>query len=63
MEINEDLRLKLVKAAEIRGYGSPQQFLEDVLERELAKPGFGVSDQEITQKMEQLGYLDYGRDI
>ena len=63
MEINDNLRLKLAKAAEIRGYSSPQQFLEDVLERELARPDCGASDQEITQKMEQLGYLDFGRDI
>jgi len=63
MEINESLRLKLAKAAEVRGYSSPQQLLEEILERELASPDFGASDAEIAQKMEQLGYLDYGRDI
>jgi hypothetical protein len=35
----------------------------DVLEKALAQPATTVSDQEVTRKMEELGYLDFGRDI
>ncbi|PWU07792.1 MAG: hypothetical protein C5B51_09035 [Terriglobia bacterium] len=63
VEINENLWTRLVKFAELKGHASPQQFIEETLERELAQPDGAVSDQEITHKMEQLGYLDFGRDI
>ena len=63
IQLDENLWLRIVKAAEVRGYTSPQQFIADVLERELAKPADEVSDQEVSRKMEQLGYLDFGRDI
>jgi hypothetical protein len=63
IELDENLWLRVVKSAEYQGYSSPQQFIAEVLERELAKAPVSVSDQEVTRKMEELGYLDYGRDI
>jgi hypothetical protein len=63
IELDENLWLRVVKSAECQGYSSPQQFIVEVLERELAKAPESVSDQDVTRKMEQLGYLDYGRDI
>ena len=63
LELDENLWLRVVKSAEYQGYSSPQQFIAEVLERELAKAPVSVSDQEVTRKMEELGYLDYGRDI
>ena len=63
IELDENLWLRVVKSAECQGYSSPQQFVAEVLEREVAKAPGGVSDQEVTRKMEELGYLDFGRDI
>ena len=63
IEICSDLWARLVEAAQARGFGSPQQFVTDLIERELGKEQSGSSDAEITQKMEELGYLDFGRDI
>jgi hypothetical protein len=63
IELDENLWLRVVKSAEYQGYSSPQQFIAEVIERELAKAPVSVSDQEVTRKMEELGYLDYGRDI
>ena len=63
IELDENLWLRVVKLAELQGCSSPQQFIAEVLERELAKAPAIVSDQEVTRKMEELGYLDYGRDI
>jgi hypothetical protein len=63
IEISSNLWAKLVEAAQARGYSSPQQFVTQLIERELAKDEASSSDAEITRKMEELGYLDFGRDI
>jgi len=62
IEIREDLWLRLVQSAEYHGYGSPQEYAAAILEKELGAAS-GVTDQEVTRKMEELGYLDFGRDI
>jgi len=62
IEFSENLWSRLVKSAERRGYASPQKYVADVIEREVAKDDT-FSDAEIAQKMEDLGYLDHGRDI
>jgi hypothetical protein len=62
IEFSENLWSRLVKSAERRGYASPQKYVTDVIEREVAKDD-GSSDAEIAVKMQDLGYLDYGRDI
>jgi hypothetical protein len=62
IEFSENLWSRLVKSAERRGYASPQKYVTDVIEREVAKDD-SSSDAEIAQKMQDLGYLDYGRDI
>ena len=62
IEFSESLWSRLVKSAERRGYTSPQKYVADVIEREVAKDDT-ISDAEIAQKMEDLGYLDHGRDI
>jgi len=49
-------RIKKVSAA--AGYSSPEEFVEHVLERELAKLEDAASDQEIVRKLQGLGYLD-----
>jgi hypothetical protein len=55
---------RLVEVAQARGFSSPQQFVTHLIEQELAKEqNSSSSDAEITQKMEELGYLDFGRDI
>jgi hypothetical protein len=63
IEIDSNLWTRLVEAAQARGFSSPQQFVLQLIERELAKEQSSSSDAEITQKMEELGYLDFGRDI
>jgi hypothetical protein len=63
IEISSNLWARVVEAAQARGFSSPQQFVMQLIERELAKDQSSSSDAEITQKMEELGYLDFGRDI
>jgi hypothetical protein len=61
-EFSESLWSRLMKSAERRGYASPQKYVTAVIEREVAKDD-SSSDAEIAQKMQDLGYLDHGRDI
>jgi len=49
-------RIKLVSAA--AGYSSPEELVEHVLERELAKLEDAQSDEEIVRKLQGLGYID-----
>jgi hypothetical protein len=63
IEISSALWTRLIEVAQSRGFSSPQQFVTQLIEQEVAKEQGSSSDAEITQKMEELGYLDFGRDI
>jgi hypothetical protein len=58
IKINKVLWSKVKKVAEAGGYSSPVEFVEHVLERELAKLDATASDEEIAKKLQGLGYLD-----
>ncbi len=40
------------------GYSSPQEFVEHVLEKELAKLEEAQTDEEVLNKLKGLGYLE-----
>jgi hypothetical protein len=63
IKLNKALFEKVKKCADAAGYSSPQEFVEHVLERELAKVESSASDEEIAKKLQGLGYLDAGLDI
>jgi metal-responsive CopG/Arc/MetJ family transcriptional regulator len=63
IKLNKELMEKVKKCADAAGYSSPQEFVEHVLERELAKVESSASDEEIARKLQGLGYLDAGIDI
>ena len=46
------------KYSEVAGYSSPEEFVQHVIERELAKLEESDSDEEIVRKLKGLGYLD-----
>lgn len=58
IKINKALWAKAKKVAEAGGYSSPEEFVEHVLEKELAKLDTTASDEEIAKKLQGLGYLD-----
>ena len=63
IEISEDLWLRIERSSRYHGYSSPHGYVAEVLEKALAQAAAKVSDQEVTRKMEELGYLDFGSDI
>ena len=56
--MNKALWAKVKKCADAGGYSSPTEFVEHVLEKELAKVETSASDEEIAKKLQGLGYLD-----
>lgn len=49
---------KVKKCAEAGGYSTPQEFVEHVIEKEIARLDDADSEQEIARKLKGLGYLD-----
>ncbi len=58
VKLNNDLWARVKRVSEAGGYSSPQEFIEHVLNREIAKLDEAQSDEEIVLKLKGLGYLD-----
>jgi hypothetical protein len=58
IKLNKDLWERVKRCSEAAGYTSPQEFVEHVLEREMAKIEEADSDEEIVNKLKGLGYLE-----
>lgn len=58
VKIDKALWEKIGKYAGIAGYASPEEFVQHVLEREIAKfEEGGDSEEEIRKRMQGLGYI------
>lgn len=49
---------RVKKCSDAAGYSSPEEFVEHVLEKELAKLEDAESDEDIVKKLQGLGYLE-----
>ena len=49
---------RVKKCSQAAGYSSPEEFVEHVLSKELAKLEEAESDEEIVKKLQGLGYLE-----
>lgn len=49
---------RVKRCSDAAGYSSAEEFVEHVLERELAKLEDAESDAEIVKKLQGLGYLE-----
>ncbi len=58
IKLKKELFAKVKKCAAVAGYSSPEEFVEHVLEKELAKLEDAESDEEILRKLKGLGYID-----
>ena len=58
IKLNKDLWDRVKTCASAAGYSSPEEFVQHVLERELAKLENAGSDEEIVKKLQGLGYID-----
>lgn len=58
IKLNPSLWDRIVRCAEAAGYSSPQEFIEHILEKELAKIEVTDSEEEILKKLKGLGYIE-----
>ncbi len=57
VKIDPDLLVRIKQTAEVAGYASHEEFIQHVLERELAQFEDASSDDDITEKLKGLGYI------
>ena len=58
IKLDKDLLEKVKKYAGIAGYATPEEFVQHVIEREVAKFEEGGGDEdEIKKRMQGLGYI------
>lgn len=58
LKLDKVLMEKVRKYAGIAGYSSPEEFVQHVLEREIAKfEEGGADEEEIKKRMQGLGYI------
>jgi len=58
IKLKKELSQRVERCAKAGGYSSPQEFVEHIIERELAKLEDAQSDEEIVKKLKGLGYID-----
>ncbi len=58
IKIDKDLLVKVKKYSGMAGYATPEEFVQHVLEREIAKfEKDGDTEEEIRKRMQGLGYI------
>ena len=57
VKLEKDLFARVKKFAEMAGYSSMEEFVNHVLEKELATIDEGDSEEEIKKKLQGLGYI------
>ncbi|HEY3840931.1 MAG TPA: hypothetical protein VGL72_30380 [Bryobacteraceae bacterium] len=58
IKLNSDLWQRVEQYAKQAGYSSPEEFVEHVLEKELARQESQDSEKEIERRLKGLGYLE-----
>jgi hypothetical protein len=57
VKIEKELYEKAEKYAKVAGYTSVEEFINHIIEKELATFGEGESEEEIKKKLQGLGYI------
>lgn len=58
IKIDSNLYDRIKKVSELAGYGSPEEFVVHVIEKELSVLESAGSDEEVTERLRGLGYLE-----
>jgi len=57
IKVEKDLLDRIKQISEVAGYASHEEFIQHVLEREVAQFEDASSDEDITEKLRGLGYI------
>jgi metal-responsive CopG/Arc/MetJ family transcriptional regulator len=58
IKLNSDLWRRVEEHAKKAGYSSPEEFVEHVLEKALARSEDTASKEEVERRLKGLGYLE-----
>ena len=58
VKLKKELWERVKRCSDAAGYSGPEEFIEHVLERELAKLEDTPSEDEIVKRLKGLGYLE-----
>lgn len=58
IKIDSSLYDRVRKVAELAGYSSPEEFVVHVIEKELSMLESAGSDEQVTERLRGLGYLE-----
>ena len=58
IKIDPSLYDRVKKVAELAGYPTPEEFIVHVIEKELSVLESADSDEEVTERLRGLGYLE-----
>ncbi len=58
IKIDSSLFDRVKKVSELAGYGTPEEFIVHVIEKELSVLESADSDEELTERLRGLGYLE-----
>ncbi|HTU52054.1 MAG TPA: hypothetical protein VMF56_15790 [Acidobacteriaceae bacterium] len=58
IKLKKELWAKVKRVSQAGGYSSPEEFVEHLLDREIAKLDDAQTDEDIVRKLKGLGYLD-----
>lgn len=58
VKIDSGLYDRVKKVADIAGYASADEFIVHMIEKELAKLETAETDEEVTERLRGLGYLE-----
>jgi len=58
IKIDDALHERVKTVAQLAGYGSPEEFIVHVIEKELAVLESASTDAEVTERLRGLGYIE-----
>ncbi len=58
IKLKKEMSQRVERCAKAGGYSSAQEFVEHIIERELAKLEDAQTDEDIVKKLKGLGYID-----
>ncbi len=58
IKLDANLYERVKKVAEVAGYTSPEEFIVHIIEKELSQLESAESDEDITERLRGLGYIE-----
>lgn len=58
IKLDPNLYDRVKKVSEVAGYSSPDEFITHIIEKELAKIETSDSDEDVTERLRGLGYIE-----